>query len=191
MNERTNKERFNEIGRWVSTELLTQMKLKDRTRIMQRFIEIAVKCRDINDLNSMRAIVSGLEGNSIHRLKFTWDVRCVSFALLYSSLVPLRKSFSSSVSSSFLLLTFPPSSSLLILLLPPYSFSFSLFLSLSLSFSLIILSVHFKEASKRSRCSSPPRLTRQQFSRVSRLRQRFKTTCIALYGFNHSRFTLC
>ncbi|KAF2071514.1 hypothetical protein CYY_007175 [Polysphondylium violaceum] len=64
--------RFNEISQWTASRILDFPRIKDRSRIMARFIKIAEYCmRSLNNFNTSMAILSGLNAASVHRLKFT------------------------------------------------------------------------------------------------------------------------
>ncbi|KAK5583230.1 hypothetical protein RB653_004821 [Dictyostelium firmibasis] len=64
--------RFNEISQWTATSILSYPKVKDRSRIMAKFIKIAEYCmKHLNNFNTSMAILSGLNASSVHRLKFT------------------------------------------------------------------------------------------------------------------------
>ncbi|KAK5583167.1 hypothetical protein RB653_004757 [Dictyostelium firmibasis] len=64
--------RFNEISQWAATSILSWPKVKDRARIMGKFIKIAEYCmKHLNNFNTSMAILSGLNASSVHRLKFT------------------------------------------------------------------------------------------------------------------------
>lgn len=64
--------RFNEVSGWVADEILKVEKLRDRTQILGKFLEIAEKCRSLNNFNGIMEILSALESSSVFRLKQTW-----------------------------------------------------------------------------------------------------------------------
>lgn len=63
--------RFNETNLWVATSILRQEKIRDRTRTMAKFIRIADYLKQLNNFNTTMAILSGLNGAAVHRLKHT------------------------------------------------------------------------------------------------------------------------
>ncbi|KYR00579.1 Ras guanine nucleotide exchange factor [Tieghemostelium lacteum] len=66
--------RFNEISQWTASSILSYSRVKDRTRIMTKFVRIAeYSHRALNNFNVSMAILSGLNAASVHRLKFTKD----------------------------------------------------------------------------------------------------------------------
>lgn len=66
--------RFNDVSRWVASEICKTVDLKDRINVMQKMIEIADFCKSLNNLNAMMEIISGLNSSSVFRLKITWTV---------------------------------------------------------------------------------------------------------------------
>eukprot|EP00002_Diphylleia_rotans_P026308 TRINITY_DN5235_c0_g1_i1.p1 TRINITY_DN5235_c0_g1~~TRINITY_DN5235_c0_g1_i1.p1 ORF type:complete len:1064 (+),score=174.50 TRINITY_DN5235_c0_g1_i1:133-3324(+) len=64
-------ERFNRLSRFVSTVIVSTIKLKDRTVVCSKVYQIAKALRDYNNFNSMFAVMSGLGTSAVHRLKFT------------------------------------------------------------------------------------------------------------------------
>eukprot|EP01133_Synstelium_polycarpum_P000183 gene183-221_t len=64
--------RFNEISSWTASMILSFDKVKDRARIMSKFIKICENLmKPLNNFNTSMAILSGLNAASVHRLKFT------------------------------------------------------------------------------------------------------------------------
>uniref|UniRef100_A0A674A116 Ral guanine nucleotide dissociation stimulator n=1 Tax=Salmo trutta TaxID=8032 RepID=A0A674A116_SALTR len=66
---------FNCVTNCVITTCLSNPCLKptQRARLVERWIEVARECRILKNFSSLRAILSGLQCNSLHRLKRTWD----------------------------------------------------------------------------------------------------------------------
>ena len=46
---------------------------KRRGQIIKYFIGVAQQCDALNNFNALMAIVAGLNGSAIHRLRKTWD----------------------------------------------------------------------------------------------------------------------
>lgn len=65
--------RFNLITKWCGTEIVKTTDLKKRARILKKLIKIAKGCQDLNNLNGVFEIVSGITCASIFRLQKTWD----------------------------------------------------------------------------------------------------------------------
>jgi hypothetical protein len=66
--------RFNLMSGFVVKEILVTDKPEKRAKVIQRWIEIAKKCRELNNFNGVMEILAGLENSSIHRLKRSWRV---------------------------------------------------------------------------------------------------------------------
>ena len=64
--------RFNEVSRWVATEVLASPRTKVRAVVINRFITIAHKCRLLHNFNSTMEIMAGLQLAPVHRLKQSW-----------------------------------------------------------------------------------------------------------------------
>jgi len=64
-------ERFNQVSMWVATAILQRRNFNDRRNLMRKFIEIGVRCKELNNVNAVFAIVGGLGFASVHRLKRT------------------------------------------------------------------------------------------------------------------------
>lgn len=67
--------RFSMESWWTVTEILSQKKRKDCAKFIQFMIAIAKACFDLNNFQSCKAIILGLESPSISRLKKIWKVR--------------------------------------------------------------------------------------------------------------------
>ncbi|KAL6080050.1 Ras guanine nucleotide exchange factor [Balamuthia mandrillaris] len=63
--------RFNEIARWVTTSILDVQKVKQRAKVMARFIKIADHLRKQGNFNTLMAVFSGLNNVAVYRLRFT------------------------------------------------------------------------------------------------------------------------
>ncbi|XP_062310360.1 ral guanine nucleotide dissociation stimulator-like isoform X1 [Osmerus eperlanus] len=66
---------FNFVTNCVISTCLSNPTLKptQRARLVERWIEVARECRILKNFSSLRAILSALQCNSLHRLKRTWD----------------------------------------------------------------------------------------------------------------------
>eukprot|EP00117_Sycon_ciliatum_P028573 scpid25592/ scgid22933/ Ras-specific guanine nucleotide-releasing factor RalGPS2; Ral GEF with PH domain and SH3-binding motif 2; RalA exchange factor RalGPS2 len=65
-------QQFNQISFWVMKEILDHPMLKRRVEALSYFIRLAKKLLDLNNINSLVAIVSALQSAPIFRLKRTW-----------------------------------------------------------------------------------------------------------------------
>lgn len=64
-------DRFNQVSMWVATMIMKVAKVKPRARMMAKFIKIAEHLRDLNNYNSLMAIIAGLSFSSVFRLRWT------------------------------------------------------------------------------------------------------------------------
>lgn len=62
---------FNHIAKWVANMILLRDKAKHRAQMLEKFMHIAVKLRQLNNYNGLAAIVAGINGTAIHRLAQT------------------------------------------------------------------------------------------------------------------------
>ncbi|KTW32685.1 uncharacterized protein T551_00170 [Pneumocystis jirovecii RU7] len=62
-----------DITGWVAESILSQNDIKKRTAVMKQWIKIGNKCLELNNYNTLMAIVSGLNSSTISRLKKTWN----------------------------------------------------------------------------------------------------------------------
>jgi len=62
---------FNYISRWVQDIILNEKKLKSRANKIQLFVRIAWKLKELNNFETMMAIISSLNDSAIHRLNLT------------------------------------------------------------------------------------------------------------------------
>ncbi|KAI6656432.1 Rap guanine nucleotide exchange factor 2 [Oopsacas minuta] len=58
---------------WVCTEVVNERNISVRAKIIKMFIKLASSCRQLNNFNAMFSVISGLDHNSVSRLKTTWD----------------------------------------------------------------------------------------------------------------------
>ncbi|KAG8435020.1 hypothetical protein GDO86_013110 [Hymenochirus boettgeri] len=80
---------FNCLSMLVATEICKVMKKKQRTRVMEFFIDVARECFNIGNFNSMMAIISGMNLSPVARLKKTWSkVKTAKFDVLEHHMDP-------------------------------------------------------------------------------------------------------
>ena len=72
-----NLDKFSELMNketlWVVSELVQENNMIKRSKMVKRFIQISKQCREIQNFNSMFAIVQGLYHPAVKRLKQTWE----------------------------------------------------------------------------------------------------------------------
>jgi len=64
-------DRFNYISSWVATTICTAENIKDRKRVLKRYIDITISLKQIHNYNGMMEIWSGISRGPIYRLKRT------------------------------------------------------------------------------------------------------------------------
>uniref|UniRef100_A0A914GUX5 Rap guanine nucleotide exchange factor 2 n=1 Tax=Globodera rostochiensis TaxID=31243 RepID=A0A914GUX5_GLORO len=64
---------FNREMWWVATEVCCERNVYRRSKLVKKFIKIAKHCQLLRNLNSMFAIISGLEKPAVRRLLHTWE----------------------------------------------------------------------------------------------------------------------
>ncbi|KAI1105059.1 ras GEF [Jackrogersella minutella] len=62
---------FNHIAVWVSNLVLMRDKPKHRAQMLEKFMNIALKLRQLNNYNGLAAVLAGINGTAIHRLSQT------------------------------------------------------------------------------------------------------------------------
>ncbi|KAF8947769.1 hypothetical protein BGZ47_008011 [Haplosporangium gracile] len=65
---------FNFISSWVGTMILSQAKVKNRAKMMEKYISIAKLLRDMGNFNTTMAIIGAMNTSSIHRLMQTREL---------------------------------------------------------------------------------------------------------------------
>ncbi|CAG8528642.1 10269_t:CDS:10 [Ambispora leptoticha] len=64
--------RSNMISHWVAYEICKLKEVKMRKNMLQKFIEVAKHCRQMNNFQTSMTIILGLNSRSIRRLEETW-----------------------------------------------------------------------------------------------------------------------
>lgn len=62
---------FNHVAKWVANMILLRDKAKHRALILEKFMNISLKLRQLNNYNGLAAILAGVNGTAIHRLNHT------------------------------------------------------------------------------------------------------------------------
>jgi len=63
---------FNKVSQWVVTTILSEPDLAMRTKILDHFVQLALRLQEIHNFHGMMEIVCGLQNSSIERLVNTW-----------------------------------------------------------------------------------------------------------------------
>ncbi|KAI5369584.1 Putative ras-like guanine nucleotide exchange factor, small GTPase [Septoria linicola] len=67
-------EHFNQIACWVANYVLLRDKPKHRVLMLEKFMRVARKLRELNNYNSLGAVIAGVKSTSVHRLAATRDL---------------------------------------------------------------------------------------------------------------------
>jgi len=62
---------FNHIAKWVANMILMRDKAKHRAVMLEKFMNIALKLRRLNNYNGLASVLAGINGSAIHRLSQT------------------------------------------------------------------------------------------------------------------------
>jgi hypothetical protein len=62
---------FNHIARWVANMIVMRDKAKHRARMLEKFMNIALKLRQLNNYNGLAAVLAGVNSSAVHRLAQT------------------------------------------------------------------------------------------------------------------------
>jgi len=65
-------QRANRTSFWVATCIMIQPKVKDRAKVLTKFMNIAKHLRDLNNYNTLMGIIAGLNTVSVSRLKHSF-----------------------------------------------------------------------------------------------------------------------
>jgi hypothetical protein len=64
---------FNHIAKWVALTILSSPKLKDRIRDLEKMLRVVVELRKLDNYDTLFAVISGLENQSVYRLTKTLE----------------------------------------------------------------------------------------------------------------------
>ncbi|KAJ9664884.1 hypothetical protein H2201_004936 [Coniosporium apollinis] len=67
-------EHFNHLAYWVANFVLLRDKPKHRALMLEKFMKVARKLRELNNYNALGAILAGINGTAVHRLAATRDL---------------------------------------------------------------------------------------------------------------------
>ncbi|KAL1918224.1 uncharacterized protein VTP21DRAFT_3490 [Calcarisporiella thermophila] len=65
---------FNFVSAWTATMVLSQPKLKQRARTLEKFMQIAQSLRELNNFNTLTAVLAALNNGPVGRLTQTFAV---------------------------------------------------------------------------------------------------------------------
>jgi pyruvate-formate lyase-activating enzyme len=64
---------FNHVAKWVAWTILYSPKLKDRVRDLEKMLRVVVELRKLDNYDTLFAVISGLQNQSVHRLAKTFE----------------------------------------------------------------------------------------------------------------------
>jgi len=67
-------DRFNAVSLWVASSILWSEKVKDRSKILTRFIKISRELWNLGNFSTSLAMIAGINNASIRRLKNTFSL---------------------------------------------------------------------------------------------------------------------
>ncbi|KAJ3452351.1 ras guanine nucleotide exchange factor i-related [Anaeramoeba flamelloides] len=65
-------DRFNAMSEWVATLIIQQERVRQRVKVLKKFINIAQYLYQLNNFNSLISILSGISSSAVYRLSFTF-----------------------------------------------------------------------------------------------------------------------
>lgn len=80
---------FNHVAKWVANMILLRDKAKHRAQMLEKFMNIALKLRQLNNYNGLAAVLAGVNGTAIHRLTQTRALVAESVQKRFARLVIL------------------------------------------------------------------------------------------------------
>ncbi|KAI8063778.1 ras guanine nucleotide exchange factor domain-containing protein [Gongronella butleri] len=73
-NIRASIEYCNQVTSWVSDAILSQHEVKKRVTLIKFWVQVAERCRQLNNFNTCMAILSAFDNSAVGRLKRTWEL---------------------------------------------------------------------------------------------------------------------
>ncbi|KAK9768115.1 hypothetical protein K7432_001518 [Basidiobolus ranarum] len=64
----------NQVTNWVAETILSEHEPRKRVALIKHFISIGERCRQLNNYNTLTAILAGFNSAPIHRLRRTWEL---------------------------------------------------------------------------------------------------------------------
>jgi RasGEF domain/RasGEF N-terminal motif len=65
---------FNHLFCFVSGMILLRDKPKHRAQMLEKWMRVAWKVRQLNNYNTLGSIIAGINGTAVHRLTLTWEL---------------------------------------------------------------------------------------------------------------------
>lgn len=74
VNVKSSIEFCNQVTAWVTDTILSQNEIRKRTNVIKYWVQVAERCRQLNNFNTCMAILSAFDNSAIGRLRRTWDI---------------------------------------------------------------------------------------------------------------------
>ncbi|KAI8356764.1 ras guanine nucleotide exchange factor domain-containing protein [Choanephora cucurbitarum] len=84
---------FNVICQWVASEIVRSQQLEVRTKVIEKFIRISLKCYQHRNYSTMMQILLGLQSPAVSRLEKTWQKVDHGEVELFNQLKEMAKPF--------------------------------------------------------------------------------------------------
>ncbi|KAJ5075793.1 ras guanine nucleotide exchange factor i-related [Anaeramoeba ignava] len=65
--------RFNEVSAWVATTIAKADRIRVRVKVLSKFIRLCEHLNELNNFNTLMAVLAGINNSAIYRLKHTWE----------------------------------------------------------------------------------------------------------------------
>ncbi|QSL65025.1 hypothetical protein MERGE_002329 [Pneumocystis wakefieldiae] len=78
-----------DIAGWVAESILSQNDIKKRAHVLKQWIKIGNKCLELNNYNTLMAILSALNLSTISRLKKTWNILSTKSKNIFENLLSI------------------------------------------------------------------------------------------------------
>ena len=63
---------FNRLSKWVSTQVCLREDLKERVKLIMKFMQLSMQLRQYNNFDGMQAVLSGINSTPVWRMKQSW-----------------------------------------------------------------------------------------------------------------------
>ncbi|KAI8329588.1 ras guanine nucleotide exchange factor domain-containing protein [Blakeslea trispora] len=84
---------FNVICQWVASEIVRSQQMEIRTKVIEKFIRISLKCYQHRNYSTMMQILLGLQSPAVSRLEKTWQKVNHGELELFNQLKEMAKPF--------------------------------------------------------------------------------------------------
>lgn len=74
VNVKSSIEFCNQVTAWVTDTILSQNEIRKRCNVIKYWVQVAERCRQLNNFNTCMAVLSAFDSSAIGRLKRTWEV---------------------------------------------------------------------------------------------------------------------